>query len=254
MTDYKLPDVPDVEAAYRTAFRTLGDLVPARRKSYIDEENLCLTEVISQFRFVVDEAEMTVAAQLGPLIDWLGPHQEGGWGLIAASIDFDGDNLGFGDFTLSDNAYEGRDGRWFGSPMDCAARAYKREAGWDFAPSDSGIWLLTLAPVSASGGGDEGRPWYYSGHLVGFVTLYDHDDDGLYESVGHIWTASAWRRRGIARRLLEEAHARFSVTRVLGPYTEDGSAFLRAVGELAGAPEQKQVDQQETKGNLDDLA
>ncbi|MGW1682638.1 hypothetical protein [Saccharopolyspora sp. NPDC002376] len=49
-----------------------------------------------------------------------------------------------------------------------------------------------------------------------------------YESVGHIWTATAWQRRGIARRLLAEARSRFPVTSVEEPYTDEGAAFLGA--------------------------
>lgn len=254
MADYEFPEDPQVEGAYRTAYRALGDLVSTKHAMHVEDENLMLSEVISHMRSVVDEAEMTVAARLGPLAGWSGPHREGDWGLVMAGVDCDAAEQDFGTPVLNESIYEGPDGRWHGSVMDCAARAYKREARWDFAPGEAGIWLLMLAPVSATGSGEDDGSWFYRGHLVGFVILYDHDKDGLYESVGHIWTASAWRRRGIARRLLEEAHARFSVTRVLGPYTEDGSAFLRAVGELAGAPEQKQADQQETKGNPDDLA
>jgi hypothetical protein len=52
-----------------------------------------------------------------------------------------------------------------------------------------------------------------------------------YESVGHIWTATAWHRRGIARRLLTEARSRFSITTVEEPYTEKGAAFLRTCPE-----------------------
>jgi len=83
-----------------------------------------------------------------------------------------------------------------------------------------------LAPVSA-GGGEDG-PWHFSGRLTGFVVVYDRDEDGAYKSVGHIWTATAWQRRGIARRLLAEARSRFPITIVEEPYTPAGAEFLSA--------------------------
>lgn len=231
MPDYDFPEVPEIESAYRVAYRTLGQLVPAKRM-YVREENLAVTELISHFRLVVDEAEMVVAGQLGPLISWSGPRKEKDWDLIVSGIDLsDFGERDFGDVTLGDSTYEGPARTWYGSPLDCAARAYSREAGWDFAPDESGIWLLMLAPTSASGGDDV---WFYSGHIVGFVILHDRDDDGRFESVAHIWTAAAWRRRGIARRLMAEARSRFLFTGVEGPYTEDGGAFLRALDATEG--------------------
>lgn len=86
-----------------------------------------------------------------------------------------------------------------------------------------------LAPVR--GGGGEDGPWDYTGHLTGFVILYDRDSDGAYESVGHIWTAAAWRRRGIARRLLADARSRFQFRIIERPYTANGAAFVEACGQ-----------------------
>ncbi|WP_369688720.1 GNAT family N-acetyltransferase [Actinomadura kijaniata] len=84
-----------------------------------------------------------------------------------------------------------------------------------------------LSPESRTSAGND-ETALYSGHLVGFLIVRDRDENGIYESVAHIWTASSWRRRGIARRLLNEARARFPIAEVEGPYTEDGSAFLDA--------------------------
>jgi GNAT superfamily N-acetyltransferase len=239
MTDYDFPEVPEIEDTYRAAYRTLGKLVPAKRM-HVREENLALTELISHFRFVVDEAEMTVAAQIGPLVSWSGPRKESDWDLIVSGLDLaDCGERDFGEVTLSDSTYEGPDGGWTGSPLDRAARAYRREAEWDFAPDESGIWLLMLAPTSACGGDET---WYYNGHIVGFVILHDRDGDDLFESVAHIWTAAAWRRRGIARRLMAEARSRFSFTEVEGPYTKSGAAFLRTID----VPEED-----ETEGQLE---
>ena len=227
MSDYDFPSVPQIENTYRVAYRTLEQLVTPGRALHIAEEGLCITELVSQFRLVVDEAEMTVTGQLGPLISWTAPRLDGDWSLVVAGADIAGDN-DFGGLTLGDDAFRGPRGGWHGSALDCAARAYRREAGWDFTPDATGMWLLMLAPVSA-GGGDL---WIYSGHLVGFAILHDRDQDGAYESLAHVWTAAAWRRRGIAKRLIAEARYRFSFTGVEGPYTADGGAVLRAVGEL----------------------
>ena len=62
--------------------------------------------------------------------------------------------------------------------------------------------------------------------------IYDRDKDGTHESVGHVWTARAWRRRGIARRLLAEARERFGSDRIEGPYTEKGAALVKACPEF----------------------
>ena len=117
---------------------------------------------------------------------------------------------------------------WHGSALDYAGRAYTRECGWDFPPGEGGVWLLRLAPVQGVEGDD--TPWSYFGHVTGFVVLSDRDEDGSYEAVGHIWTASRWRRKGIAQRLLTEAKSRFQFTDVEQPYSDDGAAFLRACG------------------------
>lgn len=229
MIDHEFPDVPRIERAFRAAYRTLGKLVSTEHSTLVPEENLSVTELISHFRFVVDEAEMAVAAQLGPIVSWYAPRRDD-WDPIAVGVDFDEGDYGFGlgDIVLADSVYEGPDGGWTDGALDRASRAYRREAGWDFSPGAAGIWLLMLAPVSSAGGAEGDRPWHYTGHLVGFVILHDRDKDGEYESVAHIWTAAAWRRRGIALRLMAEARSRYPVTAVEGPYTEDGGAFLRA--------------------------
>ncbi len=88
-----------------------------------------------------------------------------------------------------------------------------------------------LAPVEGWSGGD-GDLWSFTGHLVGFVVLNDHDDDGTYEAVAHVWTAAAWRRQGIAQRLLAEAKARYGFSVIEEPYSDDGRALLAASGYL----------------------
>jgi ribosomal protein S18 acetylase RimI-like enzyme len=231
MSDYEFPAVPDIEAAYRTAYRALAGIIP-RADSSTSEAGLSVTELISHFRFMAEEAEMAAAARLGPLISWEAPRPDGDWELVMTGADLDNGLYDFGVVALEESAFQGHGGGWSGGSLERAARAYKRAARWDFAPGEAGVWLLMLAPTWASGG--EPGPMSYSGHLAGFVIHYDRDKDGAYESVGHIWTAAAWRRRGIARSLLAEAKSRFKYTRIEGPYTKDGGALVEATRDLSG--------------------
>ncbi|WP_026412862.1 hypothetical protein [Actinomadura oligospora] len=177
------------------------------------------------FRFLVEEAEQNVAAHLGPLISWEAPPSEGDWDLVMSGIDLDNAAFELGTATLARQSFDTPDG-WSESPLDLAASAYKRAFGWDHSPGEGGIWLVMSAPVSGVGG--ENGPWHYKGHLTGFVVLYDRGHEGFYESVGHIWTAASWKRRGIARRLLSEARSRFPIKEIEGPYSADGAAFIES--------------------------
>ncbi len=224
MTDFAFPKTPEIEEAYRAAYRALEALVPLRTVTIEGESDFA--EILSQFRTLVDRAEFAVDSQLGPTISWRAPFRAGEWGPVLSGVDLDNDAYDFGEVQLGIEAFEGPTGNWHGSALNRAGMAYKRAAKWDHPPDESGVWLLMLAPVSASGG-EEG-PWFYSGRIAGFVVVHDRDKDGTHESVGHIWTATAWQRRGIARRLLAEARSRFPITSVEGPYTEAGAAYLSA--------------------------
>lgn len=217
------PAMSAVEMAFRAAHRALeaisGDQVAS-------EKRLTTSEVVSQFPAVVDVAHKALAAQLGPIIWWHAPPEDE-WDPVIAVHDFDDDSHNIGEVKLDEVSLRGRDGYWFDSALDRAARAYRREAGWDHPPDDAGIWLLMLAPESQSSTSNDGS-MLYGGHLVGFLIVRDRDEDNAYESVAHIWTASDWRRRGVAQRLLAEARKQFPIVEVEGPYTEDGSAFLSA--------------------------
>ena len=223
MGGYSFPEVPQLENALRAAHRALEEVSP--RGLFAPEQELRgISEVISQFPTMVDNAMDAIAAQFGPRVHWRAPFKED-WELTAAGIDFDNDALDFGDIEFYEDIFEGPNSDWIDSPLHRAARAYQREAGWDFAPDQTGVWFLMLAPTTMVGG-DQDEDCSYSGHLVGFVIVQDRDDDYTYESVAHLWTATAWRRQGIARRLLDEAKARFTIEGVEGPYTDDGAAFL----------------------------
>jgi ribosomal protein S18 acetylase RimI-like enzyme len=224
MGDYQFPRTPELEEAFRTAYRALAALMPPN--TVTPERETSFAEVLSQFRTLVDRADLALAAQLGPRISWQAPRPDGSWELVVSGVDLDGDAHHFGDVVLGRDAFEGPTEAWHGSALDRAGVVYKRACGWDFPPGEAGVWLVMLAPVEASGGED--GLWFYSGHLAGFVVVYDRDEDDVHESIGHIWTATAFQRRGIARRLLTEAKSRFPITNVEKPYTDEGAAFLRA--------------------------
>jgi ribosomal protein S18 acetylase RimI-like enzyme len=65
--------------------------------------------------------------------------------------------------------------------------------------------------------------------VVGFTILYDRDKDDEHESLVHIWTAAAARRKGVARALITHARQHFPVRHVEGPLTENGDALFKAV-------------------------
>lgn len=224
MGDYQFPSTPKLEEAFRAAYRALAALVPPN--AVTSEGESSFVEVLSQFRFLVDGADLAVAAQLGPRISWQAPRPDGDWDLVMSGIDLDEGTCDFGDVVLGRDAFRGPTDAWHGSALDRAGLVYKRACRWDFSPGEAGVWVVMLAPVAASGGED--GLWFYDGHLAGFVVVYDRDEDDVYESIGHIWTATAWQRRGIARRLLAEARSRFPITDVEKPYTDKGAAFLNA--------------------------
>jgi hypothetical protein len=228
MHDFEFPEAPEVDEAYRIAYRALNSI--ALRPPTIEQEQvLSLSEMIRRFGRVTEEAELAAAAQLGPLVGWRAPEpQRGRLELTVAALDLDGGDCSSSDIRIGRDAYEGVDGTWHGSALDYAGRVYTRECGWDFPPGEGGVWLLMLAPVQGVGGDD--APWAYYGHVTGFVVLSDRDEDGSYEAVSHIWTASRWRRKGVAQRILTEAKSRFQFTDVEQPYSDDGAAFLRACG------------------------
>lgn len=151
MTDYEFPETPEIEKAYRAAYKALSALAPGTVT--VEEETLFL-EVLSQFPFLLDRADLATTARLGPAVSWQASRQDDDWGLAVSGLDLDldGDEHDFGGAVLGAEVTEGPDGRWHGSALDRAGLAYKRACGWDFAPGESGVWLLMLAPVAASGG------------------------------------------------------------------------------------------------------
>jgi hypothetical protein len=108
-----------------------------------------------------------------------------------------------------------------------AAAAYRRACDWDFTPGEGGIWLCYY--LLTSGGGSDKGQWSYTGNIAGFAILQDCDEDGVYESLAHVWTAAAARRRGIARALIAYARKHYPIQEIERPLTSDGSALIKAV-------------------------
>lgn len=222
---YRFPVVPEIERAYRAAHAALEGLASEYELDYAAEADLGdWTEVVDQFRFVAGGADMAVAMRIGPAIDWCqGGRDRGEWGLTVAGLDLDHD----GAWNFGPRISEAqRSTDW---ALDKAARAYRQEARWpNPPPGDEGLWLLMLAPLRAKGSPENDKPWSIHGRLAGFAILWDRDKDGNYETVAHAWTAQAWRRQGIARRLLDQGRSRFAARQIAGPLTDDGAALARS--------------------------
>lgn len=186
-----------------------------------------MLELLSQWPHLVREAELAVTSQIGPSVSWTGPDGGQDWSLVATGVDLDRGGQEFAEIDLGANAFKGESGSWADGALGTAGLVYKRTCKWDFAPGKAGIWLLMLAPLAAYPAEEENF-YVFNGRLAGFVIVNDRDDDGDYETVSHIWTAIAWQRRGVARRLLAEARSRFRITTFEEPYSDDGAAFLTA--------------------------
>ncbi|UKJ63253.1 hypothetical protein H1Q78_16485 [Cellulosimicrobium cellulans] len=202
---------------YREVHRALGLLSsPHDDLSSPDDP---FPEVVDDLERMVRRAREAAAASLGPSYHWTGPQDQVDreWGSITLQLDFDMGEL---------DEPEGCSfsGDWDESGLGLAARVYRRECGWDFAPRDAGIWLLAIQPYR---GGGAGKLMRWSGVVTAFVILYDRDNDDNYETLGHLWTAQHWRRRGVATKLVQQARERFPVRRVDG-LSRNGRAFLEA--------------------------
>jgi hypothetical protein len=145
---YEFPEKPELEDAFNAAWTALAK-IPGVRADHAFIDQMSISELIMDLRYLVGEAEIAASSQLGALISWKAPH-ETAWEPVIAGIDLDGGGHDFG-VTLGRDACEGPHGDWTGSALHNAALAYKRACGWDFAPGQSGIWLLMLAPASGMG-------------------------------------------------------------------------------------------------------
>ncbi|MBF0688601.1 MAG: hypothetical protein IR158_12660 [Cellulomonas sp.] len=207
----------DLDASFRAAHQALRSLIPPETLTVGDDADL--QDVVDDLEQLVDLARENAAAVLGPTITWAGSKPSGDpWSSVTLQADLDGrvhdDPPGLSDF-----------GEWPSSALARASRAYRRECAWDHAPGEAGIWLLSVAPYKCLALGERA---HWTGTITGFVILHDRDGDAEYESLAHIWTAQAWRRRGVAGNLVREASKRFSVSRAEGPATDGGRLLLEA--------------------------
>ena len=65
--NYRIPEIPEIEQAYRAAHRALEAIMP-ESFGFLPEADLYDSQVLSQFPLLVDEAALVVAAHLGPYI------------------------------------------------------------------------------------------------------------------------------------------------------------------------------------------
>ncbi len=231
MTQYEPSETPKLERACRDAHRAQESLL-AGEIDLVPERDLDLYEVLSQFESLEEAARNLAARELGPRVTWLArwPEKDRSWHLQTGAIDFDAGehNFGFGEGDHDEDGcwggFRSLDGEFRETAFALAARAYRRECGWDFSPDDTGVWLVACAPTSWMGGTKQLA--CATGRLVAFAILQDRDDDDEYESLAHVWTATAWRRRGIASRLLADARQRLSYSKVEGPLTDAGAALI----------------------------
>jgi hypothetical protein len=179
-------------------------------------------DALEVFDEVVKSLHQEYDAVLGPRIHLVGPPGEPLGAVRLVSLDFD---LGV-DGNAPEPLWRMSSGyEWTESALDRAARAYRRECGWDFAPGEAGMWLSCIVWTSCFGCGDYAG---YTGNLIGFAVLHDRYGGGRRESVAHIWTAQVARRKGIARAMLQRARA-LGAREAERPWTDAGSALIHAV-------------------------
>jgi len=206
-----------LDARFRAARRALRRLAPPNYLAAADDAHLQV--IVEELEDLVRLARETAAAHLGPAFHWVSPKPSAdAWASVTLQVDLDG-------YADDDPPGVSHIDEWEDSALARAARAYRRECDWDFSPDEAGIWLLSVAPYSSLVGNDR---THWSGTLTGFVILHDRDKDGEYESLAHLWTAHAWRHRGIGAGLVRQARERFPVSQVEGPVTDGGRLLLEA--------------------------
>ncbi|GAA3514141.1 GNAT family N-acetyltransferase [Georgenia daeguensis] len=206
-----------LDARFRAAHRALRELAPPKTVAVADDAYL--PDIIEDLENLARVAQETAAAHVGPTFRWTGPQSTADpWASVILQVDLDSH---FDD----DPPDVSHVGEWENCALARAGSAYRSECDWDFSPGPAGIWLLFVAPYSSFGSSGQ---MHLSGTLAGFAILHDRDEDGEYESLAHLWTARAWRRRGVGTSLVRQARERFPVSRVENPATEGGRLLLEA--------------------------
>ncbi|WP_134765117.1 GNAT family N-acetyltransferase [Nocardioides sp. 1609] len=198
-------------AQFRAAHQALLALAPPGTLAAGDDNYLPI--IVNELQDLVDLARDTAAANFGPTLGWRRPDPvDDAWAPTVLQLDFDS-------YADDDPPGVSEIWNWEQSALALAARAYRRECRWDHSPGEAGIWLLYIMPFASID-----TSW--SGSLAGFAIIHDRDTDGEHESLAHLWTARAWRRRGVGATLVEEARARFPLRDVEGPITDAGRRLL----------------------------
>jgi GNAT superfamily N-acetyltransferase len=219
----------------RAAYRALRALDPTHAAFGPADDHLL--SIANQLGPAFEYARYGIDAEFGPFVSWRGvsgpqwaiqvlvvatDERAAGaieavnkWGRLGEPVDPEDLTT----YVLDDEQ------EWGDSSLDRAGRAYRRDCGWDFSPGQSGVYLLAVAPYTSMSFGDDDMCY---GNIAGFTIVHDRDDDGVYESLAHLWVAKAWRRRGVAAGLLRVARGRFPISRVEGPVTDDGLALIKA--------------------------
>lgn len=180
-----------LDGPIREAHRALRAIAPSTTMT--TEDNEYLAHVVDDLDMLYRLADEAINAERGPRMSWPGDIGDGEDfpRLVIMTVDME-------EGTLSDPAGVDCLTRWSSDDWTDtapakAAMAYKRETRWDTPPDQAGVWIIAASPYGWSCD-------TFRGNLVGFAVLHDRDGDGAYESLAHIWTAAAWRRRGIGDR------------------------------------------------------
>lgn len=210
----------ELDGPIRETHRALRALVPSA--NITAEADEFLAHVVDDLDTLYRLANEAIVAERGPRMSWPGDLADGEDfpPFIVMSVDMD-------EGSLSDPAGADCLARWSAADWKTtapaqAALAYKRETRWDTPPDQAGVWIIVASPYGWSCD-------TFRGNLVGFAVFHDRDDDGAYESLAHIWTAAAWRRRGIGGRLIRAARDLMPIRSVEEPITSNGQSLLNSV-------------------------
>ncbi|MFE6645078.1 GNAT family N-acetyltransferase [Nocardioides sp. NPDC057772] len=209
-----------LEGPIRDAYRALRALVPSAYETAVDDELLAV--VIDDLDAIYRAAQEVIDAEHGPRMSWPGDLNDGEdfppFTIIVSDFDTGVHSDPAGAHCVEAWSAE----EWRETARARAALAYKRESRWDVPPGPDGIWVIATSPYQLTND-------TFLGTLVGFVVVHDRDHDGAYESIAHIWTASAWRRRGIAEQMIRTARDLMPINAVEAPITANGRALLGSV-------------------------
>lgn len=206
----------ELEGPIRDAYRALRAIVPPVYLTAPEDDPLPI--IVDELDTVYRMAHEAIDAERGPRMTWLGNVDEEAWPSSAVFV-VDIDSGTHSDPVGAECLVEWSSGDWKESALARAAKAYQRECRWDAPPGEDGVWVVAASPYRWIEGA-------FYGNLVGFVVVHDRDDDGEYESIAHIWTATAWRRHGIADQLIRTTRDLLPINTVEEPITSSGQALL----------------------------